>query len=449
MEASTMVVRLLFIGSFLMMCSPVISLSCIPCSWVRCSTPVNCKGGLVKSICGCCNVCAKVEGERCGGQWQTLGRCDSGLKCVVRDGHLKAAEGTCEPAVCKGKKCGFRKVCTKGNDGFPFCTCPQACSGYKHKPVCGYSNGKQFNNECELHKEECASAKTIGVMAGPCKKCFDGTKTYSFGEKRTRKNSCEQCTCFHGEWKCRTTAPCQQPKSRSCSVAVDSLGRTLQSDCPKGYWCKVQIPGIPEANIPEVAVCTPEHPTNIEGGSASLTGSVSPTSQLEGQVPAQCLVPPLEGPCRAAYRRWYYNKEKGKCMVFVYGGCEGNANNFYTKPACKIVCMQHNRSSVQDFNKTHPPQNKTTSTPAVMFRCRCSNCSGSDSCTTVVGCFTINNYTTGRTKVTEKGCFASSEVYRVQCTNSTQRLACCKQDMCNDFPISDEGNGKPLISRFL
>lgn len=92
-----MVARLLFIGSFLVTCSPVISLSCIPCSWVQCSTPVNCKGGLVKSICGCCNVCAKVEGERCGGQWQTLGRCDSGLKCVVRDGHLKAAEGTCEP----------------------------------------------------------------------------------------------------------------------------------------------------------------------------------------------------------------------------------------------------------------------------------------------------------------------------------------------------------------
>lgn len=73
-------------------------------------------------------------------------------------------------AVCKGKKCGFRKVCTKGNDGFPVCTCPQACSGYKHKlPVCGYSNGKQYNNVCELQKEECISAKTIGVMAGPCK----------------------------------------------------------------------------------------------------------------------------------------------------------------------------------------------------------------------------------------------------------------------------------------
>ena len=75
-----------------MTCSPVISLKCIPCSQARCSTPVNCKGGLVKSICGCCNVCAKVEGERCGGPWQTQGQCDSGLKCVVRD-----RRSTCEP----------------------------------------------------------------------------------------------------------------------------------------------------------------------------------------------------------------------------------------------------------------------------------------------------------------------------------------------------------------
>lgn len=92
-----MLIGLLFIGSLLVTFSPADSLSCIPCSWVRCTAPVNCKGGLVKSICGCCSICAKVEGERCGGQWQTLGRCDSGLKCVVRDGRLKAGAGTCEP----------------------------------------------------------------------------------------------------------------------------------------------------------------------------------------------------------------------------------------------------------------------------------------------------------------------------------------------------------------
>ncbi|XP_078379710.1 cysteine-rich motor neuron 1 protein-like isoform X2 [Oculina patagonica] len=461
-----MLIGLLFIGSFLVTFSPAVSLSCIPCSWVRCTAPVDCKGGLVKSICGCCSVCAKVEGEGCGGQWQTLGRCDSGLKCVVRDGRLKAGAGTCEPAVCKGKKCGFREVCTLGNDGFPMCTCPQACNGYKHKPVCGYTNGKQYNNECELHKEECDSAKTIGVMAGPCKKCFDGTKTYLFGETRAGKNPCEQCTCFHGEWKCRTTDQCEPSKSRSCTVAVDTLGRTLQSDCPKGFWCKVQIPGIPEAGIPEVAVCTPGHPTNIEAAS-----TVSPpTSQLQGKVPLQCLLPPSEGPCRAAFRRWYYNKEKGKCMVFSYGGCEGNANNFYTKPACKLVCMQRNTSSVQAVKQTHPPEIGNTNTPvsslsttsvysltssttvpvtsAVMFKCRCSNCSGQDRCATAVGCFTIINHTTGGARQTEKGCFATSEEYRIQCTrreDNKHKVECCKQDMCNDFTISDESNEQKQV----
>ena len=36
-------------------------------------------------------------------------------------------------------------------------------------PVCGYSNGKQYDNKCELHKEECTMGQVIGVMQGPCK----------------------------------------------------------------------------------------------------------------------------------------------------------------------------------------------------------------------------------------------------------------------------------------
>lgn len=36
-------------------------------------------------------------------------------------------------------------------------------------PVCGYSNGKQYDNKCELHKEECTTGQVIGVMQGPCK----------------------------------------------------------------------------------------------------------------------------------------------------------------------------------------------------------------------------------------------------------------------------------------
>lgn len=66
-----------------------IELQCPPCSQIFC-TPKNpkrlhCKGGVTKGICNCCPVCAKVEGESCGGLHNFLGKCDSGLTCVSED----------------------------------------------------------------------------------------------------------------------------------------------------------------------------------------------------------------------------------------------------------------------------------------------------------------------------------------------------------------------------
>lgn len=41
----------------------------------------GCKGGVVDDACHCCKVCAKLEGETCGGLWDLEGRCDQGLFC--------------------------------------------------------------------------------------------------------------------------------------------------------------------------------------------------------------------------------------------------------------------------------------------------------------------------------------------------------------------------------
>lgn len=79
--------------------------------------------------------------------------------------------------------------------------------------------------------------------------------------------------CFHGEWKCRRTRQCEQQKPQSCTVAEDSLGRSVQSSCPRGFYCKVQIPGIPDAGIPEVAVCVPGKPTGMLMPSIIITRS--------------------------------------------------------------------------------------------------------------------------------------------------------------------------------
>ena len=34
----------------------------------------------------------------------------------------------------------------------------------------------------------------------------------------------------------------------------------------------------------------------------------------------------------------FYNVETGLCEQFVYGGCDGNANNFATREECEATC---------------------------------------------------------------------------------------------------------------
>ncbi|VDL80357.1 unnamed protein product [Nippostrongylus brasiliensis] len=44
------------------------------------------------------------------------------------------------------------------------------------------------------------------------------------------------------------------------------------------------------------------------------------------------------GPCRAAFPKYGYSKEKKTCVQFTYGGCSGNGNNFKTLEECQKVC---------------------------------------------------------------------------------------------------------------
>jgi len=59
--------------------SPVEALSC-HCGSEPCGV-LSCQGGTVRDECGCCRTCAKVEGESCGGPWNSYGSCDAGLEC--------------------------------------------------------------------------------------------------------------------------------------------------------------------------------------------------------------------------------------------------------------------------------------------------------------------------------------------------------------------------------
>ena len=47
--------------------------------------PANCSSGqLIKDRCGCCDACARAEGESCGGMHGTYsGKCATGLSCFI------------------------------------------------------------------------------------------------------------------------------------------------------------------------------------------------------------------------------------------------------------------------------------------------------------------------------------------------------------------------------
>lgn len=64
-------------------------LHCPPCERIHCSSrrtlKLECKGGVTTGVCGCCPVCARTEGETCGGTWDYLGKCDEELVCVYQD----------------------------------------------------------------------------------------------------------------------------------------------------------------------------------------------------------------------------------------------------------------------------------------------------------------------------------------------------------------------------
>ncbi|XP_054853894.1 actinia tenebrosa protease inhibitors-like [Eublepharis macularius] len=57
-----------------------------------------------------------------------------------------------------------------------------------------------------------------------------------------------------------------------------------------------------------------------------------------GSVPKHCTLPLKQGPCKAAFPRYYYNTQTNKCEKFIYGGCKGNANNFLEKEDCAQEC---------------------------------------------------------------------------------------------------------------
>ncbi|XP_074540774.1 low-density lipoprotein receptor-related protein 11 isoform X2 [Halichoeres trimaculatus] len=85
------------------------------------------------------------------------------------------------------------------------------------------------------------------------------------------------------------------------------------------------------------------------GSRKTVESSVPPQDRSKAALPQEaaasqdpCAAAPVVGPCKGNFPRWYYDQSAGACKHFLYGGCQGNHNNFLQESDCVSECIQKN-----------------------------------------------------------------------------------------------------------
>ena len=79
-------------------------------------------------------------------------------------------------------------------------------------------------------------------------------------------------------------------------------------------------------------------------------------SQVENNI---CNQPKAVGDCRAAFPRWYYNTDSKECEEFVWGGCDGNDNNFASEVKCELRCKNQVSDDARETKSNEIDSNTT------------------------------------------------------------------------------------------
>eukprot|EP00051_Salpingoeca_urceolata_P032471 m.15872 g.15872 ORF g.15872 m.15872 type:complete len:931 (-) comp5112_c0_seq1:281-3073(-) len=177
-------------------------------------------------------------------------------------------------------------------------------------------------------------------------------------------DGCEQCRCTKTGLKCKTLAGCNLKAMCEVDDDCDEGEQCVNSEC------KVTLPSAVCLLEPETGPCraamsrfafdasTGQCKPFVYGGCRGNGNNFVTEQECRAACVSQgpvCSLSVEPGPCRASFRRFAFDSSTGTCQLFIYGGCQGNANNFNSKPECEEACVAElpGCQSDADCVKTH------------------------------------------------------------------------------------------------
>ncbi|GFU13365.1 papilin [Nephila pilipes] len=268
------------------------------------------------------------------------------IGCECEEGYVRRQDGRCvKPEQCyerAEKNCQDKPESGMCMAYFPmwyYDTESQTCKKFIY-------GGCQGNGNRYASKEEClkqcgdASQSSSDVCDLPRKRgrCFGNLIRYYFDKKTNQCKEFSYSGCAGNENNFETLAKCENTCGETPAAALD------RPDCDKAPETGVCRAYIPRYYYDQIAgMCK----TFIYGGCGGNRNNFETEDECYNKCGAlasvsesACDQEKKVGPCRAAFGRYFFNKQSGQCEHFTYGGCGGNDNNFLSQEDCEAVCVR-------------------------------------------------------------------------------------------------------------